>query len=92
MSTPTPRSIYAQKLRGLTDFAFGDQSVFQHRGRWRDFFRPRIGPSFDGRIIFEVGCADAAYLGKIAAKYPNTAFVGLDWKCKALYDSAGRIV
>jgi tRNA G46 methylase TrmB len=68
-----------------------DRAAFGRRGRWGDIFRQRIGPTFDGRLIVEIGCFDAAYLSRIAAKYPGTAFVGLDWKCKAVYDGARRI-
>ena len=85
------RSIYGQKLHEFAEFTFGDQGVFQHRGEWRRFFQERIGPSFDGRVILEIGCFDAAYLSRIAANHPHTAFVGLDWKCKALYDGGQRI-
>ena len=85
------RSIYAQKLHEFADFTFGDQLAFQHRGEWRRFFEERIGPRFDGRVILEIGCFDAAYLSRIAADHPHTAFVGLDWKCKALYDGGQRI-
>lgn len=86
-----PRSIYAERLRDFADFAFGEERAFEHRGGWRDFFGKRIGPTFDGRVILDVGCFDAAYLSRIAARFPNTAFVGLDWKCKALHDGAQRI-
>jgi tRNA (guanine-N7-)-methyltransferase len=86
-----PRSIYAAKLREFADFTFSDEAAFQQRGQWREFFRERIGPAFDGGIIFDAGCADAFYLAKIAAKYPTAAFVGLDWKCKALYQGAQRV-
>ena len=85
------RSVYAEKFREVADFAFADGAAFANRGRWREFFGPRIGPAFDGRVILEVGCFDAGFLAKIAAKHPTTAFVGLDWKCKALYDGARQI-
>lgn len=86
-----PRSAYSAKLREFPDFAFGDHAAFQHRGQWQDYFRRRIGPTFDGRLILEIGCFDAEYLSTIAAKYPTSGFVGLDWKCKPLYDGARRI-
>lgn len=86
-----PRSVYSERFSNFAEFTFGDQAAFGQRGRWRDFFARRIGPSFDGRIICEVGCFDAVYLSRIAGRFPNTAFVGLDWKCKALYDGAQRI-
>ena len=85
---PLPRSIYSARLNEFGEFAFGDRAAFQHCGHWRDFFRRRIGPAFNGRIIVEIGCSDAAYLSHIAAKHPACGFVGVDWKCKPLYDGA----
>ncbi len=86
-----PRSVYSERFQNCADFTFGDQAAFGHRAQWRNFFAERIGPTFDGRVILEVGCFDAAYLSSIAARFPNTAFIGLDWKCKALYDGAQRL-
>ncbi len=85
------RSIYASKLSAFSDFVFDDNAAFQHRGDWQAFFTKRIGPAFDGKIIFDVGCADAGHLARIATKYPTAAFVGLDWKYKAVFDGAGRV-
>lgn len=87
----SPRSNYARKLHEFEGIAFADQAAFQHRGRWADFFQKRIGSRFDGRIIFEAGCFDAAYLCRIALKNPQTGFIGLDWKCRAIYEGAARI-
>ncbi|MBC8108682.1 MAG: hypothetical protein H7Z14_19015 [Anaerolineae bacterium] len=87
----TPRSIYANKLGEYPQIAFADRDAFAHRGRWREFFSDRIGRSFDRRIIFEIGCSDAAFLSRIAGKFPNASFVGLDWKFKSLYDAAARV-
>ncbi|HWE04517.1 MAG TPA: hypothetical protein VG326_19080 [Tepidisphaeraceae bacterium] len=97
MATPSPiskplaRSVYAPKLSEFSEFTFAEELAFQFRGAWRDFFTRRIGPAFDGRIILEIGCFDAAFLGGIAVKYPGAAFIGLDWKCKAIYDGAQRV-
>ncbi len=78
-------------MHGFDEVAFVDQAAFQNHGRWNDFFQKRIGPHFDGQVIFEVGCFDAAYLCRIAANHPRTGFIGLDWKCKAIYDGAKRL-
>jgi len=88
---PTRRSVYAGKLREFPSIALADEATFANRGQWAEFFRRRIGPAFDGRIIFEIGCFNAGFLSTIAAKFPNTAFVGLDWKCKAIYDGAKHV-
>ena len=87
-SKPLPRSIYAARLSEFPEFTFADRAAFQFRGIWRDYFGRRMGSAFGGRIILDIGCFDAAFLSRIAAKHPTTAFIGLDWKCKAIYDGA----
>jgi tRNA (guanine-N7-)-methyltransferase len=47
--------------------------------------------AFDGRIMFEIGCNDAALLATVAAKHPMTGFIGIDWKCRAVHTAAERI-
>jgi tRNA (guanine-N7-)-methyltransferase len=85
------RSVYADKLLEFSGFAFSDGAEFRHRGAWHEFFRSRIGASSDGRIILEIGCNDAALLTRVAERHPATAFMGIDWKCRALHTAAGRI-
>jgi tRNA (guanine-N7-)-methyltransferase len=85
------RSVYADRLLPFSQFTFSDGAEFARAGRWRGFFAERIGPSFDGRIIFEIGCNDASFLARIAANHPASAFVGVDWKCRALHTAAERI-
>jgi tRNA G46 methylase TrmB len=86
-----PRSNYAHRLIEYPDLIFPDDRAHVHRSRWRDFFRERIGPTFNGEFIFEIGCNDATFLSTIAHRNPNTAFIGLDWKVKAIYDAAVRV-
>jgi tRNA G46 methylase TrmB len=87
----SPRSKYADKLAGSADCVFTAELAAAQRGQWRDFFRQRIGPTFDGRIILEVGCWDAIFLSQIASRFPRSGFLGLDWKFKPLYDAGQRI-
>ncbi len=86
------RSKYAERLAEFGDFVFAGDGASQQRGAWREFFRRRIGDRFDGRVMLEIGCYNAAFLADIAAAHPATAFVGLDWKCKQLYDGARQLV
>lgn len=84
-------NIYEAGLRAFPDFALGGQDVSRHRGRWAGFFAERVGPAFGGRVVLDVGCADAAHLAAVAAAHPAVGFVGLDWKFKALHAGAGRV-
>jgi tRNA (guanine-N7-)-methyltransferase len=88
---PGRRSVFADRLKEFPALVFSDGAEYSLRGRWREFFRERIGPAFDGRVVFEVGCFDADLLAAVAPKFPGTAFVGLDWKYRAIHTAAGRI-
>lgn len=90
-SMKPPRSAYANKLQEFRDIAFANEQAFAQRDAWRAFFLSRVGSSFDNRVILEIGCADGELLARIARRNPHSAFVGLDWKCKAIYDAASRI-
>jgi tRNA (guanine-N(7)-)-methyltransferase len=86
-----PRSNYSHRLIEYPELIFADEQAYRHRSHWRDWFASRIGRSFDQQLIFEIGCNDAAFLSTIARKHPNTAFIGIDWKVKAVYDAATRV-
>lgn len=88
---PARRSIFADRLLEFPDFVLIDAAAFTRRGAWRAFFAARIGAAFDGRIICEIGCNDAALLTRLAAKYATTAFIGIDWKYRALHTAAERL-
>ena len=85
------RSAFADRLLDFPDFAFSDGAERGRCGAWHEFFRRRVGDAFDGRVILEIGCNDAALLAAVAAKFPTAAFVGLDWKCRALHAGATRV-
>ena len=85
------RSVYADRLLEHRDFTFSDGRQFSLRGGWREFFAARMGSAFDGRVIFEVGCSDGSLLERVAARHPATAFIGIDWKCRALHAAAERV-
>jgi tRNA (guanine-N7-)-methyltransferase len=88
---PHRRNIFAERLAEFPDLVLGGELVFENRGRWREVFRERIGATFDGRLIFEVGCSEGDALCEIAAKHRDTAFVGVDWKVKSLYVAASKV-
>lgn len=91
MTVAARRSVFADRLLDFPELVFSDGREFQRRGAWRDFFTGRIGEAFDSRIIFDIGCNDAGLLATVAAKHPATAFVGIDWKCRALHAAAARV-
>jgi tRNA (guanine-N7-)-methyltransferase len=85
------RSVFADRLLEFREFTFSDGAEFLRRGAWREFFGSHVGAAFDGRVILEIGCNDGALLARVAARHPTTAFIGIDWKCRALHTAAERI-
>jgi tRNA (guanine-N(7)-)-methyltransferase len=83
--TKPPRSVYSDRLGEFGELALADANAFARRGAWRSFFASR------DRIVLEIGCANGELLCRIAARFPGSAFVGIDWKCKAIYDAATRV-
>lgn len=88
---PHRRNIFADRLAEFPDLVLAGERVFANRARWRNVFRDRIGARYDDRLIFEIGCSEGDALCEIAAKHPNTAFVGVDWKFKSLYLAATKV-
>ena len=88
---PKRRSVFADKLDAFADFVRCDEAAVGLRSQWHAFFRDRIGDSFDGRIVLEIGCSDAATLNSMAMRHPTTGFVGIDWKYRQIYLGAERI-
>lgn len=85
------RSVFADRLLAFEDFVFSDGAERALGGGWRECFQHRIGDGFDGRVILEIGCNDSALLCRLAARHPTNAFIGIDWKCRALHTAAERI-
>jgi len=86
------RSVYLDRLREHPSFTFDETSAVAHRGLWSSYFRNRVGPAFSGRVVLEIGCNNADLLVRTAQKRNDLAFIGLDWKAKAIYDGAQRVV
>ncbi|HSI32151.1 MAG: tRNA (guanosine(46)-N(7))-methyltransferase TrmB [Phycisphaerae bacterium] len=84
-----PRSNYAHRLAESPELIPADP--FALRAGWADYFRARIGPAFGGEVTLEIGCFDAELVAKVAPNHPGRAFVGLDWKAKAIHDGARRL-
>ena len=98
------RSVFADRLLEFPDLVFSDGRELHHRGRWHEHFATRmlnrsLAPvlraegvkTFDGRVILEIGCNDAHLLAAVAATHPTTAFIGIDWKARALFNAAQRV-
>jgi tRNA G46 methylase TrmB len=87
---PTRPSRFAARLDAFQGLAFNEGVATDLKGQWRAHFARRMGPAFNGRLAFEIGCFDAEFLCRIAQQHPNTGFIGLDWKAGALCQGAER--
>lgn len=88
---PTPRRSAFADLLAASPHALVDDAAFTLRDRWHPQFAEKIGPRFNRRLVLEIGCNDAEFLARVAAKHPDMGFVGLDWKYRALHMAAERI-
>lgn len=87
MGFPNP---YKARLKEFSEFVFDEDDLTRMSGRWRGFFHARTGIE-PNRLVLEIGCSNAFFLGKLAQANPRDAFVGLDWKYKVLYKGAKRV-
>ena len=79
---------YSDKIRTLPGRAFTDSDTEQHRGRWRVAFpdSQRTGRE----LHVEVGCNAGHVTLEWAARNPEHAFIGVDWKFKPIYRAAEK--
>jgi tRNA (guanine-N7-)-methyltransferase len=86
------RSAFSDRLLEFPAFVFSDGREFHHRGRWREHFkntgRNACAPQ---ELILDIGCNDGGLLATVAANHPTMAFIGIDWKPRALHAAAQRI-
>lgn len=82
---------FEEKLREFPDIALGGDDIFRRQAIWKAHFHLRMGDSFRGRVILDIGCADGSFLTTVAAMHPSMGFIGLDWKFKSLYTGAERV-
>jgi tRNA G46 methylase TrmB len=87
-----PRSRHASRFADFPGVLFDHRIALSQRGKWNAHFHSRVGVSFAGQIVLEVGCFDAGFLSEIAIAHPSVGFVGIDWKFKPLIDAAERVV
>jgi len=86
-----PRSRFAQELARFPGTILTPEPISQYASHWPNLFRQRMGATFDGRITLEIGCFDAEFLCRAAVQHPTRAFIGVDWKARAIVTGAQRI-
>ncbi|HAR42417.1 MAG TPA: hypothetical protein DCS07_07260 [Bdellovibrionales bacterium] len=86
---------YAAKIRELAGRAFTDAATEQHRGNWRVAFPDTANyqsrlPETQRELHVELGCNAGHVTLEWAARNPDQAFIGLDWKFKPIFRAAEK--
>ena len=89
---PPAKNPYWTKSQDQKGFAFSDNDTEAHMGQWRDEFP--LGKSHEFRntreLHVEIGCNAGHVILEWAALKPEAAFIGIDWKFKAVFRAAEK--
>jgi len=88
---PSSRNPYWNKLREVEGLVFTDNETEAHAGSWRNHFpSEKIKKSRSSRLHVELGTNAGHVILEWAKLAPNDAFIGLDWKYKAIFRGAEK--
>jgi tRNA (guanine-N7-)-methyltransferase len=86
---PRSLNIYADKNDALKGRIYSDNDTESHRGQWRKAFPERLhSPSTE--LHLEIGCNAGHVTVEWAKQNPARAYIGLDWKFKAIHRGAEK--
>jgi tRNA (guanine-N7-)-methyltransferase len=89
---PVSRNPYWKKLRELPGpVAYSDNDAEAHRGEWRGLFLDGK-PARGRKLHVEIGCNGGHVSLEWAARDPDGAYVGLDWKMKQIHRGAEKVL
>jgi tRNA (guanine-N7-)-methyltransferase len=78
------KNIYWQKLKAYAGRVYNDHSTEEHRGHWRERFPG--APGFQPKELHvEIGCNAGHVVLEWAARSPENAYIGIDWKFKPIF-------
>ncbi len=84
---PYSRKIDEWSKEGL---CFGEGATEQFAGRWREQFRDGVSADTRRKLHVEVGCNAGHVILEWAAQNPQNAYIGVDWKPKAIGRAAEK--
>jgi len=89
---PTTKNPYGEKVRLLADRIIVDNDTEAARGEWRSRFPDASRWKGKGRrkLHVELGCNGGHVSLEWAARSPQDAFIGLDWKFKQVFFGAEK--
>jgi tRNA (guanine-N7-)-methyltransferase len=77
---PSSKNPYWAKLKEFAGRVFSDNDTEAHRGHWREKF-----PNSPTELHVEIGCNAGHVVLEWAARSPQAAYIGLDWKFKPIF-------
>ncbi len=86
---PASKNPYAKRFADFETFALTDNATERLRGRWLQAGFP--GRVQTGPLHVEVGCNAGHVLVEWAKRDPAAAYVGVDWKMKAIARGAEKL-
>lgn len=84
------RNIYAKKLLELKGRIYSDHDTETHRGKWREAFPKHDNKKWPASLQLEIGCNAGHVVTQWAARDPESAYIGLDWKFKPIFRGAEK--
>lgn len=81
---------YAAKIRALHAPVLSDGDTELHAGRWRTQFADAATAPAHRPLHVEIGCNAGHVILEWAAREPQKAFIGIDWKFKAIFRAAEK--
>ena len=86
---PASKNPYWSKLLSLHGLVYSDNQTELNRGNWRKQFRDSNRFS-ERKLHVEIGCNSAHVLLEWAKAHPENAYIGIDWKFKAIFRAAEK--
>lgn len=83
---PGSRNPYWAKSTELPRLIVLDNATETKRGVWRSF----LGMPESAPLVVEIGCNAGHVVSAWAAQNPETAYLGMDWKVKAVFRAAEK--
>lgn len=84
---PASKNPYWAKLNEVSECVVFDHETENHQERWR----AKIGVKPSAPLHVEIGCNAAHVVAEWASRNPSSAYIGIDWKIKAIYRGAEKI-
>ena len=93
---PGSTNPYSLKLQELQDRVYSDNLTERHAGNWRNSIPDTLKNAAQGtatrELHVEIGCNCGHVVVEWAARNPQHAYIGLDWKFKPIFRAAEKTV